>query len=150
MENKLHKKLIIGTTGHNTEQLNLIKEYSKKNAVILCPNFSNGIQNLVKMIRNLDKVWSYAHILDVHHIHKKDAPSGTAKLLKLELEKLDIRTEIESHRQGEVVGTHIISIKGNNEELILTHRAENRDIFATGCINLIEKIKQKDNGITYS
>lgn len=150
MENKLHKKLIIGTTGHNTEQLNLIKEYSKKNAVILCPNFSNGIQNLVKMIRNLDKVWDCAHILDVHHIHKKDAPSGTAKLLKLELEKLDIRTEIESHRQGEVVGTHIISIKGNNEELILTHRAENRDIFATGCINLIEKIKQKDNGIIYS
>ena len=39
------------------------------------------------MIRNLDKVWQTAHILDIHHIHKKDSPSGTAILLKKELEK---------------------------------------------------------------
>ena len=146
-ENNLHKKIIIGTTGHTLEEINLIKEYAQHNAVIYCPNFSNGIQNLIKMIRSLDKVWYYAHILDVHHVHKKDAPSGTAKLLKLELEKLGIHTNIESHRQGEVVGTHIITLKGDNEELILTHRAENRDIFASGCINLIEKIKTKDKGL---
>lgn len=146
IEKNLNKKFIIGTTGHTVEQLNFIKKYAKNNTVVLCPNFSNGIQNLVKMIRNLDKVWITAHIIDIHHIHKKDSPSGTALLLKRELEKRDISTEIESRREGEVIGTHIITLKGKNEELILTHLAENRDIFANGCINLIEKIKHKPNG----
>lgn len=145
-EKNLNKKLIIGTTGHTVEQLNFIKKYAKTNTVVLCPNFSNGIQNLVRMIRNLDKVWITAHIIDIHHIHKKDSPSGTALLLKKELEKRDIPTQIESRREGEVIGTHIITLKGENEELILTHHAENRDIFANGCINLIEKIKHKPNG----
>ena len=146
MENKLNKKLIIGTTGHTNEQINIIKEYSKKNAVIYCPNFSNGIQNLVKMIRSLDKVWKCANILDIHHIHKKDAPSGTAILLKNELEKLKIQTEINSERNGEVIGTHIITLYGENEKLVLTHEAENRDIFASGCINLINKLKHVESG----
>lgn len=145
-ENKLNKKLIIGTTGHTVEQLNFIKKYAKNNTIVLCPNFSNGIQNLVRMIRNLDKVWITANIIDIHHIHKKDSPSGTALLLKRELEKRDISTEIISKREGEVIGTHIITLKGKNEELILTHLAENRDIFANGCISLIEKIKLKPNG----
>jgi 4-hydroxy-tetrahydrodipicolinate reductase len=145
----LKRKLIIGTTGHTEDELKLIKEYSKKNIVVLCPNFSNGIQNLVKMIRNFDKVWQTAHIIDVHHVHKKDAPSGTALLLQRELEKRNIKTEIESIRQGEVIGTHTIMIKGENEELTLTHNAENRNIFAIGCINLIEKVKNsiKTNGL---
>ena len=99
------------------------------------------------MIRSLDKVWKKATIFDVHHIHKKDSPSGTALLLKKELEKLKILTIIESVREGEVIGTHIITLIGNNEKLILTHTAENRDIFAKGCVNLIEKIKNKNNGL---
>lgn len=146
-EKKLNKKLIIGTTGHSTEDIELIKEYSKNNAVILCPNFSNGIQNLIKMIRSLDKVWKNATILDVHHINKKDSPSGTALLLKKELEKLKIPTSIESERKGEVIGLHTITLIGDNEQLIITHNAENRDIFAKGCVNLIEKIKIKNNGL---
>ena len=145
-ENKLNRKIIIGTTGHTKEQIDIIKEYSKKNAIVYCSNFSNGIQNLVKMIRSLDKVWDNAHILDIHHMHKKDSPSGTAKLLAKELEKLNIATEIESERTGEVIGTHKITLKGENEELVLVHKAENRDIFANGCINLIEKIKHKSSG----
>jgi len=149
IEKKLNKKIIIGTTGHTEEQIKLIKEYSKNNTIVYCPNFSNGIQNLVCMIRNLDKVWYSAHILDIHHIHKKDAPSGTALLLKKELEKLNITVDIESTREGEIIGTHVITLKGENEELILTHKADNRDIFANGCINLIEKIKKtiKHNGL---
>jgi 4-hydroxy-tetrahydrodipicolinate reductase len=147
IENNLQKKIIIGTTGHIQEQIQIIKKYSKKNPIVLCPNFSSGIQNLIKIIRNLDKVWNKAHISDIHHTHKKDSPSGTALLLKKELEKRDIKTEIESTREGEVIGTHIITISGDNENLILSHVAENRDIFATGCINLIEKIKTKGNGL---
>lgn len=146
-EKKLNKKLIIGTTGHTDIELDIITEYSKNNAIVLCPNFSNGIQNLIKIIRSLDKVWKNAIIFDVHHIHKKDSPSGTALLLKKELEKLKITTIIESVREGEVIGTHIITLIGNNEKLILTHTAENRDIFAKGCVNLIEKIKNKNNGL---
>jgi DNA-binding transcriptional MocR family regulator/dihydrodipicolinate reductase len=146
-EKKLNKKLIIGTTGHSPEDIELIKDYSKNNAIVLCPNFSNGIQNLIKMIRSLDKVWKNAIILDVHHINKKDSPSGTALLLKKELKKLKIPTSIESERKGEVIGLHTITLIGDNEQLTITHNAENRDIFAKGCVNLIEKIKIKNNGL---
>jgi len=146
MENKLNKKIIIGTTGHSKEEIKIIKEYSKNNAVVYCPNFSNGIQNLVKMIRSLDRVWKFAHILDIHHINKKDAPSGTALLLKRELEKMNISVDIESKREGEIIGTHVITLYGENEKLILTHEAENRDIFASGCVNLINKINHIHKG----
>ena len=146
-EKKINKKLIIGTTGFTDEDLNIIKNYSIKNAVILCPNFSDGIQNMIKMIRNLDKVWKIANIIDIHHIHKKDSPSGTALLLKKELEKKEIITNIESRREGEVIGTHTIILNGKNEQITLSHNAENRNIFAKGCINLIEKIKKIQYGL---
>jgi 4-hydroxy-tetrahydrodipicolinate reductase len=139
-------KLIIGTTGHNEEQMSKIKEYSSysysSTSVIYCSNFSNGIQNLIKLINNLTFDVLTIEIIDIHHIHKKDMPSGTAKLLKNELEKIypKIDINIKSERIGEEIGTHEIILYGYDENIKLTHIALDRNIFAKGCIDLIKKL----------
>ena len=139
-------KLIIGTTGHTDEQIQQIKKYSEYSPVIYCSNFSNGIQNLLVLMRNLTFTVNKIEIKDIHHIHKKDSPSGTAKLLKKELEKIyNVNINIISERTGDVVGTHYITLYGDNENITLIHYAENRNIFAKGCINLINKLKNHHN-----
>lgn len=141
-------KLIIGTTGHTKEQVEKIKEYSKLSPVVYCANFSNGIQNLIKMIRCLTFKVLSIEIVDIHHTLKKDSPSGTAKLLYKELKSIynDIDINITSYREGDVIGFHKIILKGKNESITLEHNAKSRDIFATGCIDLISKIESKENG----
>jgi 4-hydroxy-tetrahydrodipicolinate reductase len=145
---KLKPKLIIGTTGHSDIQLDKIKEYAKIAPVMYCSNFSDGIQNLIKMIRNLDFTVKSIQIKDVHHIHKKDAPSGTAKLLKNELSLVykEVKIEINSERTGDVVGYHEIILNGDDETIKLIHNASDRNIFAKGALKMIEKIKTIDNG----
>jgi 4-hydroxy-tetrahydrodipicolinate reductase len=145
---KKYPKLIIGTTGHTEDQIQIIKNYSKYASVIYCSNFSNGIQNLIKMIKNLTFDITKIEIKDIHHIHKKDAPSGTAKLLLNELQKIypDKSIDICSVREGEVVGYHEIKLYGDKESITLIHNAEDRSIFAKGCVGMIEKIKNKENG----
>jgi len=144
---KEKRKLIIGTTGHSDIQLDEIKEYAKFAPVIYCSNFSDGIQNLIKIIRNLDFTVKSIKIKDVHHIHKKDSPSGTAKVLQNELLKIyQIPIEINSERTGEVVGYHEIILNGDNETINLIHNADNRNIFAKGALKMIEKIKTLENG----
>lgn len=147
-EYSIFPKLIIGTTGHTQHQLDIINKYSKIAPVIYCSNFSNGIQNLLTIIKNLSFNVTKIDITDIHHIHKKDSPSGTAKLLKKELEKHyeNIPIDIISIRDGEVIGYHKILLCGDNETISLEHNAENRNIFAKGCIALIDKIKKKENG----
>jgi 4-hydroxy-tetrahydrodipicolinate reductase len=147
-EKNIYPKLIIGTTGHTDEQIEKITNYSKLTAVIYCSNFSNGIQNLLTMIKNLHFDVTKIDISDTHHIHKKDSPSGTAKLLKKELEKhyINIPININSHRIGEIIGKHKIILFGDNETISIEHNAENRNIFAKGCIGLLDKIKEKQSG----
>jgi 4-hydroxy-tetrahydrodipicolinate reductase len=145
---KQYSKLIIGTTGHTESQIESIKLYSEYAPVMYCANFSDGIQNIIKMIKVLDFVPNEINITDIHHINKKDAPSGTAKLLKNELQKVykDISIEIVSKREGEVVGYHEIILTNENETIKLIHNASNRNIFAKGAIRMIEKIKTLNNG----
>lgn len=146
-EYNIKPKLIIGTTGHNSDQLYIIKDYANKAPVLYCSNFSDGIQNLIKMIKQLNFDATNIEITDIHHIHKKDSPSGTAKLLENELKKIyNIPIEIKSVREGEVVGYHSITLKNDNETVALTHVALNRNIFAKGCMKLIEVIANTDKG----
>lgn len=147
-QNKQYSKLIIGTTGHTLNQINVIKTYSTFAPVIYCSNFSNGIQNIIKMIKVLNFIPNEINITDIHHIYKKDSPSGTAKLLKNELENIynNISIQIISKRECEIVGYHEIELKNENETVKLIHNASNRNIFAKGAIEMIKKIKILNNG----
>jgi 4-hydroxy-tetrahydrodipicolinate reductase len=145
-ENK--KPLVSGTTGFDFDM------FEKLN--VDCPflhsgNFSLGIAALVKSIQNFKKsgmgleVW----IEDVHHIHKLDAPSGTAVLLQKEiLRSLNIsHVEIKSTREGEIFGVHKIHIKTAHEKVVLEHEALDRGVFAEGALNAVQWLTRQKPGI---
>lgn len=147
-EKMILPKLIIGTTGHTEEQMEKIKNYAKCAPVFYCSNFSQGIQGLINVIHGLSFIPNSITIREIHHKEKKDAPSGTAKLLKthLEMKYPEIDNDIDSIRTGDEVGTHIIKFDMGGETIELTHRALDRKIFATGCISLLDKILTSSNG----
>lgn len=143
-----YPKLIIGTTGHTQEQILLIKKYSELSPIVYCSNFSQGIQQILSIISNLKFEVVEAEITDIHHKEKKDSPSGTAKLIKehLQLRFPYIQVKIISERIDDVVGTHFIKLNGINESIEINHHVSDRKIFASGCVSLIEKIKNANVG----
>ena len=134
--------IIIGCTGHSQEDIEIIINASKQIPVFLSYNFSIGILALKKA---LEKMLEYcpnsAYIFEMHHSHKKDAPSGTAKEI-IEIVK-DSSTEIknvECIREGKVVGVHEICLFWNNEYIKISHDAQNRDCFVDGAVKAVEFI----------
>jgi len=148
LENKINLPLIIGTTGnfnnletkinkYETQKDLLIKSFYK-NPVLKISNFSYGIPEIEKILEKFDlNIWK-VKIKEIHHIHKKDAPSGTAKTLANVC--LYDCNNIESIREGDTFGIHEINLSTEDEEIIITHKAKNRDIFAKGVFRFIEKL----------
>lgn len=137
LENKMFIPLIIGTTGELP--LELIKTYSLTAPVYLCPNFSMGISQFKKIIDSIDKSKWTARIVEKHHIHKKDSPSGTSKILASKyLGKSDYSDlDIISIREGETYGYHELILEAENETIVISHNAKTRNLFADGCVDLI-------------
>ena len=84
-----------------------------------------------------------AHLVDIHHIHKKDAPSGTAILLK---NWAPFEMKVSSERTGDVVGTHALTLKLANETITLSHEAHSRKIFAEGAISVAREWSHRPLG----
>ena len=141
------KALVIGTTGHSREQRELIEKMAKSLPIVFASNFSVGVNALFALTRRAAEILGSEfapQIVETHHKMKKDAPSGTAKTLA-EILKEALKTEIpiESIREGEVVGEHIVSFVGPGERLELTHRAGSREIFARGALRAAEWVVGK-------
>lgn len=133
--------VIIGTTGDLPHKL--IEEYSTKAPVALVSNFSAGIPELKKMLTNLNVErggWMVT-IEETHHVHKKDKPSGTAKSLGQCFQSIP---NIQSYRVGEVIGVHTVTLENDHEIVEITHRAKNRQLFASGAIKYIEELADLD------
>ena len=148
LEHMIYKPMIIGTTGLEPDTISMINEYSKKSPIALISNFSEGIPKLKKFIEELNKLghnWEFS-MVEKHHVHKKDAPSGTAKTL---VSLIDRTCDIESFREGEIIGYHEIKLTSGEEEITITHNAKSRDIFAKGCLRYIPWISRKEPGIYY-
>jgi 4-hydroxy-tetrahydrodipicolinate reductase len=87
-------------------------------------------------------------IVETHHVHKKDAPSGTALTLARAAASAGGRMpEIESVRTGEVVGDHVASFAGPGETLELAHRAQDRAIFVRGALESAQLLQGKPAGL---
>jgi 4-hydroxy-tetrahydrodipicolinate reductase len=139
LELNLSIPLIIGTTG--LLRYDLISEYQKLSKVIICSNFSHGIKQINMLLENLSQgYWLSAHILDSHHQHKVDSPSGTAKTFKEILDNKGILTTIHSVREGDEIGYHQITLLAPSEQIIFSHQALDRRIFAQGCVQYIKQI----------
>ncbi|MBF0484062.1 MAG: 4-hydroxy-tetrahydrodipicolinate reductase [Candidatus Omnitrophica bacterium] len=145
-------RMVIGTTGLNEEQVKKIESASKKIPIVFSSNMSIGVNVLFKMIELASKMLvgiDDIKITETHHIHKKDAPSGTAKTMLQIAEKFsNLKVKpVESIREGEVVGYHKITFETPEDTLTLIHNAKNRGMFAKGGLAAAKFVMDKKNGL---
>lgn len=148
--------VVCGTTGWNVESL---KQQLLHNSIQLLhhttpslmwsSNYSIGVNILFALNQQLAKLMvSYPdytpHMTEVHHIHKLDAPSGTAKTLQETIgeERLPLEA-IESIREGEVPGIHTVTWDSEVDSITITHSAKSRKGFALGAVIAAEWMKGK-------
>jgi len=144
------KAVVVGTTGWNDIKDEVIAEFEKCGTpMIYASNFSIGVNALFAAVEKASKVLAghgyTPHITETHHIHKLDAPSGTAKSLgALVKDKLGVEPEITSIREGEVPGIHTVEFQSGCDRLSFTHEAFSREGFAEGAVTaalMIEGLK---------
>ncbi len=137
--------LVVGTTGELP--LDALRVYSERAPVVIVPNFSFGIPMLISLLEAavpaLPDGWRI-EVIEAHHHHKKDAPSGTAKRLVRAIGR-DVPTH--SMRLGDTVGTHEVWLAGPGERLELTHVATRREVFAIGALRWAEKVQSMPSGL---
>jgi 4-hydroxy-tetrahydrodipicolinate reductase len=168
---KFKKKVVIGTTGFNKKQNNLIKNYSKKIAIFKSGNMSLGI-NLLEYIVNIlsKKIPNNYHvgINDDHHRKKVDYPSGTALMLANAVSKgknknlesikgkifLNKKGNLQKNkvnffitRKGNTIGKHAVLFNNKIENIELKHTAFSRELFADGALNAAIWISKKNRGL---
>lgn len=135
------KAVVVGTTGWQ-DILPQVKSCFEENhtPMIYASNFSIGVNICFKMTELLSRLVNEcggyrATLKEIHHVHKLDSPSGTAVSMASVVERWTGNApEIESVREGEVPGTHILSFTGNSDRITLTHEAFSRRGFAEGAV----------------
>ena len=136
---KFSRAMIIGTTGLNEQQFSEIKLAAKKIPIVFSPNMSVGVHCLFDLARSAAaKLGSdyKVNIIEAHHVHKKDAPSGTAKKLAQIIKEAtgsDVQ-DIKAIREGEIIGDHRVIFESSVDRIELFHSAKTRDIFVLGAL----------------
>ena len=149
------KPIVSGVTGMSSQDIDVLKEASKVIPVLYDRNMSLGMHIFMESIRHItDKLPEdyQVSILDEHHAGKKDAPSGTAIAISEIIN--DSRgadfhqNEIgfSSSREGEIIGTHKVTFQDDYDELIFTHRASSRNLFADGALKAALWLKDQSSG----
>ncbi len=147
-----HRKipLLSGTTGIIERQRQQMSELALEVPVLWASNFSLGVavlNDLVQRAAAALKQWP-VHISETHHVHKKDAPSGTALTLGESVRRAEGQNPLyTSHREGEVVGDHTVKFSGPGEFIELRHNALDRDIFARGALEAAIRLHGKAPGL---
>lgn len=148
-----HKvNMVIGTTGLDKKQIAEIKKASSKIAIVFSSNMSVGVNLVFSLIAKAAKVTGKNYSIDLietHHIHKKDAPSGTAKTMA-EVAEVNAKkkvSNIESIREGEVIGDHTITFESDVDLISIRHNAKTRDIFAEGSLVAAKFLGKKKKGL---
>lgn len=144
--------MVIGTTGLTPDQMTQVKKASQKIAIVFSSNMSVGVNLAFALIRRAAQVTGKNYdirLTETHHVHKKDAPSGTAKTMAEVAEhyaKTKVK-EIESIREGEVIGDHTISFESPVDLISIHHHAKTRDIFAEGALVAAKFLSKKKKGL---
>lgn len=169
---KAHNKaMVIGTTGLDDSQTAQIKELAGSIPIVFAPNMSVGVNLLFKLVGDVAKVLGddyEVEIIEAHHHHKKDSPSGTAlKLARIIAESLnrDFNQVAVYGRQGQVgerkkeeigifavrigdiVGEHTVIFGSEGERIEITHRAHSRLTFAQGAIKAVRFVVKAPAGL---
>jgi 4-hydroxy-tetrahydrodipicolinate reductase len=138
--------MTVGTTGWH-QHLEKVRELVReRNAALLYgSNFSVGMNFFFKAIQAMAPILKQdyrGNIVERHHVHKKDKPSGTAVTLQKILESgSGAKIEIASVREGETVGMHLVMLDSVHDTILLTHDAKSRLGFAVGAVRAAEWIR---------
>lgn len=164
------KPVVIGTTGHDEEERKAITAYAGQLPIVWAGNYSVGVNLLFYLTGKAATILGaqyHPEVTEMHHRHKKDAPSGTAeRLVEVILgargltpdqvqhgrqgitgERPDAEVGVHALRGGDVVGEHTVYFAGPGERIELTHRATDRKIFAQGAIRAAHWVLGKKPGL---
>ncbi len=168
---ELGKAIVIGTTGFSPHHKEIIKDYAKTTRIVLAPNMSIGVNLLFKLVADAARALGDDYdieIVESHHKHKVDAPSGTglrlaevaAHALGRDLEKVGVferngiigerkkgEIGVQSLRGGDIVGDHTVMFAGAGERIELIHRAHSRSTFASGAVRAAVWLVDKPEGL---
>lgn len=143
--------MVIGTTGIDADGEKAIAEAAKAIPIVYSPNMSMGVNTLFMIVKEAARILGkdfQIRMDETHHVHKKDAPSGTAKMIaKLIKESSGVDPEVKVMREGEVVGNHGIIFETPYETLEIRHDAKSRDVFAAGAVKAAIYLAGKKPGL---
>lgn len=164
-------KMVIGTTGFSPEEKTLLQEAARDIAIVFAPNMSVGVNVTFKLLEIAAKVLNEGYdieIVEAHHRHKVDAPSGTAlrmgeviaDALKRDLRQVAVygREGVTGERKpetigfatiraGDIVGDHTAMFAGIGERVEISHKASSRMTFAMGALRAVRFLADKPNGL---
>lgn len=164
---KLRRAAVVGTTALSDEEAAPLLKASYDIPIVWAPNMSVGVNLLFAAARKAAAVLGKDYTIEIdetHHVHKIDAPSGTALRLGekvaegrgVELNDVMVHDEggkldkaepgkimVHSHREGEVVGIHTVRFENSGERIELTHNAHSRDAFALGALKAAEWVARQ-------
>ena len=163
--------MVIGTTGFSTEQKEQLREAAQEIAIVFAPNMSVGVNVTFKLLEIAARVLNEGYdieIIEAHHRHKVDAPSGTAlrmgeviaEAVKRDLSKVAVygREGVTGERKpetigfatirgGDIVGDHTALFAGIGECVEISHKASSRMTFAMGALRAVRFLVDKPNGL---
>ena len=141
--------LVSGTTGLDAAQRQAIEAAANHIPLLWASNFSIGVAVLDELVERAARAlpgWD-CDIVESHHVHKKDAPSGTAFTLGESAVRGGAGPRYASLRAGDIVGEHLVQFSGQGERVELVHRATSRDIFARGALQAASRLHGRDPGL---
>ncbi len=142
------KPMVVGTTGWYDELDRVRQEVERcGSALVFGSNFSYGVNLFFQIARTAAPAFQHGylgHITERHHIHKKDAPSGTAATLqRLLAQASGLQVDIASEREGDVMGIHSLELTSAGDRIVLTHEVKSRRGFAEGAVLAAEWVVGK-------
>jgi len=165
------KNIVIGTTGFSNEEKQQIQQASRSIGIVFAPNMSVGVNLCFKLLDIAARVLGDdvdIEVIEAHHRHKVDAPSGTAlRMGEVVADALGRRLDdcavygregvtgerdrktigFETIRAGDIVGDHTVMFAGIGERVEITHKASSRMTFANGAIRAALWLEDKTNGL---
>lgn len=166
------KKMVIGTTGFDEAGLAAIREAAEQIAIVFAPNMSVGVNLVLKLLQMaasvLDPEQYDIEVIEAHHRHKVDAPSGTAlrmgevvaETLGWDLKEVAVygregitgerphkQIGFETIRAGDIVGEHTVMFATEGERVEIAHKASSRMTFAKGAARACVWLRDRDGGL---
>lgn len=147
---KFQTPIVSGSTGLTEKDFSRLKKSSSKRKLFWASNMSPGLWAFRQAMKGLSHIANFDFAIDeIHHTQKKDNPSGTAKTLHGDLQKItnkNIPAPI-GHRIGGVFGVHTLYAASSNEVITMQHQALNRTVFAEGSLLAADWLTQQKSGL---